>query len=298
MKYLVYIFLLFYTFCATAHHQNAVLKVGDKAPDFTIKNPEGKDLHLSSLKGKVVLLDFWASWCMPCRMANPDLVDLYRNYNHHGFEIFSVSLDSKKNAWTSAIENDELYWPYHGSELVGWDSKVGALYGVDALPFSFLIDENGTIIALDLDAYYLEKKLKQLLIDQIHFYPSKASTKIVFTKETKYEIYNASHVVVLKGKGLEASIAHLPDGNYTVKYDGKTEVLIKKTNPNSKSPITFYPTRVADVITFSKETNYQIYNFKGKLEIEGKATQVNVAHFKSGVYYLCIDGEINSFFKK
>ncbi|MBC7451767.1 MAG: redoxin domain-containing protein [Cytophagales bacterium] len=274
----------------------SLLKVGDKAPDFSIQDPNGKTITLSSLKGRIVLLDFWASTCMPCRMAHPDLIQVYNTYKTFGFDIFSISLDTKKEAWVNAIKNDKINWPHHGSELEGWDSKIAASFGVPALPHSFLIDETGTIIAVNLDDYDLDKKLHYLYLEQIHFYPSEAITKIYFTGIAKYQIIDYKGTSVLKGKAIEIDITVLAPGEYTLKYEDKTEKFIKRKN--SLPPATFYPSRVEDIITLSRESEYQIYNQRGKLEFKGSGTKIDVTKLPSGVYYLSVEGTISSFFKK
>ncbi len=143
--------------------------VGDKAIDLAFTSPDGKTIALSSLKGKVVLLDFWASWCGPCRMENPHVVAAYNKYkdakfkNGKGFTIYSVSLDQNKDAWMKAIEKDGLVWPYHVSDLGGWQSRPAAIYGVNSIPTNFLLDGNGVIVARSLRGPALESALESLV---------------------------------------------------------------------------------------------------------------------------------------
>lgn len=142
--------------------------IGDKAIDLAFASPEGKTISMSSLKGKVVLLDFWASWCGPCRMENPNIVAAYNKYKDvkfkgaKGFTIYSVSLDQNKDAWMKAIEKDKLAWPYHVSDLGGWQSKPAQIYRVNSIPASFLLDENGVIIGKNLRGPALEAALEKL----------------------------------------------------------------------------------------------------------------------------------------
>ena len=123
---------------------------GSIAPDFELKSPSGKTIKLSSLKGKVVLIDFWASWCKPCRHENPNVVEAYNKYrkskfkNGKGFEVISVSLDRQPEAWKKAIKTDGLIWKNHGLDVGG---KVSAEYGVQSIPTAFLIDGDGKVIA-------------------------------------------------------------------------------------------------------------------------------------------------------
>ena len=124
---------------------------------------DGKLIALSSLKGKVVLLDFWASWCRPCRAENPNVVRLYNKYKDKGFTVYSVSLDQNKDKWMAAITQDQLTWSNHVSELTGWKSSAGNKYGVSSIPKTFLIDAKGKIIAYDLRGNDLEKKLSEIL---------------------------------------------------------------------------------------------------------------------------------------
>lgn len=136
--------------------------IGTAAPAFTQNDVNGKPVSLADLKGKIVLVEFWASWCAPCRAGNPNLVKQYQLYKDKGFEILSVSLDNVKDKWVAAIEKDGLPW-LHVSDLKGWNNAVGRLYGVRAVPQSFLIGRDGKIIGNTLRDETLNKKLEELM---------------------------------------------------------------------------------------------------------------------------------------
>lgn len=120
--------------------------VGQPAPDFTLNTPEDKPLSLSSFKGKVVVIDFWASWCGPCRRENPHMVELYKELHPQGVEFLGVSLDDKKEAWLKAIEDDGLVWN-HVSDLKGWKSAAAKKYGINGIPATVVIGRDGKIVA-------------------------------------------------------------------------------------------------------------------------------------------------------
>jgi thiol-disulfide isomerase/thioredoxin len=137
------------------------LMVGAVAPDINLAQPNGENLAMSSLRGKIVLIDFWASWCGPCRKENPFNVALYNKYKDKGFEIYGVSLDQDPNRWAAAIEKDGLTWK-HVSDLKGWGSSAGQLYGIRSIPATVLLDSNGKIIAKNLRGEELADKLREI----------------------------------------------------------------------------------------------------------------------------------------
>lgn len=137
------------------------LAVGSPAPEIELPNPDGDTIALSDLRGKVVLIDFWAGWCGPCRKENPNVLRLYRKYASHGFEVFAVSLDRTRDSWINAIVQDSLPW-IQVSDLKYWQSEAAKTYQVSAIPHTLLIDQEGRILAKKLRGEALEKKLQAL----------------------------------------------------------------------------------------------------------------------------------------
>ncbi|HIB37337.1 MAG TPA: TlpA family protein disulfide reductase [Mesonia sp.] len=138
--------------------------IGSKAPEFSAPTPEGEQLALSDALGKVTIIDFWASWCKPCRIENPNVVKLYNEYHEKGLNILGVSLDKtgQKDKWLKAIEDDGLTWQ-HVSNLQYWQGPIAQLYGIRSIPATYILDENGVIIAKDLRGESLRAKVSELL---------------------------------------------------------------------------------------------------------------------------------------
>lgn len=156
-QYFIILFSLFFSVNAIAQ-----VKSGYKAPEVALPSATGDTILLSSLKGKVVLLDFWASWCKPCRASNKGLVKLYPKFKDKGFEILGVSLDEDKADWKKAIKQDKINW-LQVNDPGGWQSPTVLQWRINAIPTSYLINRNGELIAMDLEGKELEKALKEIL---------------------------------------------------------------------------------------------------------------------------------------
>jgi len=141
---------------------NAQLRMGDAAPEISLPDVKDSMIALSSFRGKVVLVDFWASWCAPCRAANPYVQKLYAKYKDKGFEVFAVSLDKKKNEWLKAIRQDKMKYT-QVIDNSGWNSKVAERYFVDFLPTNFLLDRTGKIVAINIDGKELFDSVDKLV---------------------------------------------------------------------------------------------------------------------------------------
>jgi len=172
--FLVLLSVLFFTAKSNAQTQTKRVvgtEVGNIAPDLEYQSPQGENIKLSSLRGKMVLVDFWASWCPPCRRENPNVVEAYTKFNDKtfkggkGFTIYGVSLDKSKESWINAIETDKLVWQSHVSDLGFWDSKGAKIYGVQSIPSNVLLDGDGVIIAKNLRAENLHTFLQSLVVD-------------------------------------------------------------------------------------------------------------------------------------
>jgi len=166
MKKVIFVILINCLIVGFSFSQNIGLNIGDKAPELSYKNPDGKNMSLSSIKNKIVLIDFWASWCGPCRRENPNLVQAFKKFNKtkfeegNGFEIYSLSLDKTKKAWVNAINQDQLFWQYHVSDLGGWQSEGSKKYNIRSIPSNIIIDGKGIIIAKNLKGQALQRFLE------------------------------------------------------------------------------------------------------------------------------------------
>jgi len=255
------------------------LELGIAAPEIKMSNQEGKIIKLSDLKGKVVLIDFWASWCGWCRIDNPALVSAYEKYKDKGFEIFSVSLDFEKDKWLKAIKDDSLIWDNHVCDFQVWNSMPILDYEVYATPFNYLINENGLIVAKDVPPLELEDKLEWFYYKQVYCYPKKVSDSLYFSSKVKFSVVAEKGSKKLKGKGESLVVSSLKAGEYKVVYDTKVEIIevVKSEALEPKMAMKL----VAGKLYFNKKYDYTIYSLGGKEIGKGCSDVVDIEIYKS-----------------
>jgi thiol-disulfide isomerase/thioredoxin len=161
-KKIIPLFILLF-FAVYSNAQREIANITDSRLQIKLPTAKGDSITLASLKGKVILLDFWASWCGPCRLSNKKLVKLYEKYKSQGFEIFGVSLDEEKKNWEKAIAKDKIGWLQVNDPRGSWNAKTAADWNISVLPTSFLINKKGDVVAMDLEGKELEKGIIDLL---------------------------------------------------------------------------------------------------------------------------------------
>ena len=164
MRYFLYVV---FSFLSISCLQGQTFQIGDKLPDIVAANLNGNEISLYSLRGKMVLVDFWAGWCAPCRKENPSILKAYKKYkdtsfkNGEGFTVFSVSLDKEKKMWELTVKKDSMVWPYHVCDFQGFKGPIAKLYSVKSIPQSYLIDGDGIVVAVNPRGDALAVKLRK-----------------------------------------------------------------------------------------------------------------------------------------
>jgi peroxiredoxin len=197
-------------------------QIGERYTDFTMNNPNGEQEKLSELEGKYILLEFWASWCIPCRIENPELVRVYNKYKRKDFEIFAVSLDEKKENWIQAIKKDKLNWK-HVSDLKGRGNLVSLVYGVNFIPDNVLIDKSGIIIARNVRSSQLDKMLSDLLLKKVEITKNTQDETIIrLNSSMTYKDENGNILTELEAMSL------LKTENYNPHVDTEKNIMTLK----------------------------------------------------------------------